>query len=105
MRLDSQKFQTSQRLAQASTGPQIKKTSIGSSIPVSPPVSLPQPKKTAANTFHKTEPVVDDFEIVEHVGADEDFDVVSYEGRSASNGAAQFDDSLCKGWKEVGRRL
>jgi len=89
MRLDWQrKFPASQQPAKVSDGSSIKKTSIGSSMPVSPPI---RQGKTASNSSgsRNTDPTGEDFELVEHGELEEDFDVVDDEGPSAANGAKQ----------------
>jgi hypothetical protein len=87
MRLDWQrKFPASQQPAKVSNGSSIKKTFVGSSLPVSPPV---RQRKTTSNGSgsRNTDPTGEDFELVEHGELEEDFDVVDDEGPSAANGA------------------
>jgi hypothetical protein len=89
MRLDWQrKFPASQQPAKVSNGSSIKKTFVGSSLPVSPPV---RQRKTTSNGSgsRNTDPTGEDFELVEHGELEEDFDVVDDEGPSAANGAKQ----------------
>jgi hypothetical protein len=85
------KKQALQRLPSVSSPLVIKKTSIGSDVPVSPPVtSVLQQKTISTRTLpRKTETVGDDFEFVGQDDADEEFDVLSSEGPSALNGTSQ----------------
>jgi hypothetical protein len=65
----------------------VTKTSTGSST-VPPVISVRQQKSTLSR---KSKQVEDNFELVEYDELNEDFDVLSSEGPSASNGTAQPD--------------
>jgi hypothetical protein len=87
MRLDRQrKFPISQQPSKVFDGSSIKKTSIDSSTPVSPPA--PQIKTTGTGSGSRnTDSTGDDFELVEHDELQEYFDVVEEQGPSVTNGA------------------
>jgi hypothetical protein len=93
--------------------PVIKKPSIGSSVPVSPPVtSIHQQKTIGTGTRSpKTEAVGDDFEVVEHGDFDEEFfDILSSEGPSALNGTSRPDqddimDDLEGAFRSLGKSV
>ena len=93
--------------------PVFKKPSIGSSVPVSPPVtSIHQQKTIGTGTRSpKTEAVGDDFEVVEHGDFDEEFfDILSSEGPSALNGTSRPDqddimDDLEGAFRSLGKSV
>jgi hypothetical protein len=92
--------------------PVIKKSSSGSSVPVSPPVtSIHQQKTIGTGTrSRKTDAVGEDFEVVEHGDFDEEFDILSREGPSALNGTSQPDqddimDDLEGAFRSLGKNV
>lgn len=85
-----------QKLPPVSNAPLIKKTSVGTSVPVSPPVHQKKTTGTSSGS-RKTDPTDDDFELVEYdeqAELDEEFDVMDDQGPSAANGA------LYTGWED-----
>jgi hypothetical protein len=86
-----------QRMPSVSDVALVKKSSIGSSVPGPSITSVRQQKSILSSKFKS---IGDDFELVEHGELDEDFEDVSSEGPSASNGTAQPDPDVISwtGW-------
>jgi len=67
----------------------VKLISVGTGIPHTPSVTHTGQKQATDTSPPKTAPAGDDFELVEHDELDEDFDVVSGEDPSSSNGTSR----------------